>query len=322
VVSLAAGSAVPHAGSLTTKGLPVRYSMVNAAALGFDLVRLPGGARTAEILLAACAAGPADLALLAAHHPGGDRADRWRRACAVVSARRPVLTALELAGPALDLRDLDGSSAGAELITRIALAPLGDVEALDRFVRLEALESTWTGIGGVSVQDEDARLAADVLVDAATGAYSGELLDDEDRRSLAAPLLAARRSSPSTPPAPAPEPVAALLDDLAGWGAAEREALVAAVDVVRSGSDGWAVAMHDAGWAAHLSGRIRTAARAQLHAVVAFRGAGFTAEQAAGGSWNAVSGVVQAVLVADLLGSEELDLLLRPWLLVGGRDPR
>ncbi len=56
-------------------------------------------------------------------------------------------------------------------------------------------------------------------------------------------------------------------------------------------------------------------------AVGAFRAAGFTPGDGARGLWNAVSGCVQAVAMADLLDGASLDQLLLPWLLAEGDHP-
>jgi hypothetical protein len=70
--------------------------------------------------------------------------------------------------------------------------------------------------------------------------------------------------------------------------------------------------MHEASWAAHVSGRTRALATAQLHAVLAFLDAGFTARDGAAGLWNAVAGCVQGVTMADLLDGDATAVLLAP----------
>ncbi|MEO3937270.1 hypothetical protein V3N99_10985 [Dermatophilaceae bacterium Soc4.6] len=300
----------------------MRYSLVNASALGFDLVRLPGGIRTAEVLLAACEASPAELSHLAGVHPGLGREPRWDSVRERTQVRRPVLSASDLAEPALRSAALDATDGGSELLTRIAEAPLGDLDSLSSFVRHEALEATWTRVGGMALQDFRAQLASDVLVDAATSAYCSDLLEADERRRLASPYLQVRRSGTLHPVEPTTGTVGAVLATVSAWCRAEREALATAVDANRSQTSRWAGAMHEAGWAAHLSGRTRRAAVAQLQAVLAFRSAGFSTTEAASGAWNAVSGVVQALVVEDLLAADDLDELLQPWLLAQGSDPR
>jgi hypothetical protein len=72
--------------------------------------------------------------------------------------------------------------------------------------------------------------------------------------------------------------------------------------------------MHEAAWAAHVSGRTRALATAQLTAVTAFLDAGFTGRDGAHGLWNAVAGCVQGVAMADLLDDASAALLRAPWV--------
>jgi hypothetical protein len=74
----------------------------------------------------------------------------------------------------------------------------------------------------------------------------------------------------------------------------------------------WATAMHEACWGAHVTGRIRELAAAQLCAVQAFRDAGFDGRDGAHGVWNAVAGCVQARAMADLLDDGSMATLLAP----------
>jgi hypothetical protein len=85
------------------------------------------------------------------------------------------------------------------------------------------------------------------------------------------------------------------------------------VDDLRSHTAAWAPAMHQATWALSLTDRLRLACDAQLAGVIAFRRAGFEARDAAYGVWNAVSGVLQASAVGDVLPAADADVLLRPW---------
>ncbi|GAA1882846.1 hypothetical protein [Lapillicoccus jejuensis] len=291
----------------------MRYSLVNATALGFDLVRMPGGAQVAEVLLAACAATPSELALLGRHHPGAGRTARWEAARRRSLDLRPTLSTTDVSADAVAHAASDADAASS-LVTRLAEAPLGSLDALDHFVRHDALEGIAPGT------DHD--LAADVLVDAATAGYCSTLLDGVERRRLAAPFVQGRREGLVPTPAPTVPAVRRLLEDLRGWGPVEWAEMDGVLDAVRASTSGWSEAMHEAGWAAHLSGRVRTAAVSQLQAVSAYAASGLTPTQAAFGAWNALSGVVQALVVADLLGEPELDLLVRPWLLVRGHDPR
>jgi hypothetical protein len=296
------------------------YSLVSAGSLGFDLVRLPGGAGTTQVLLDALACGAEELAALAAAHPGTGRAERWAR---VLRTGQEVSggSALRLAGPSLDLTAAGDLAGGRDLLTRLARAPLGDLAALDRLVRHDVLSWTWSTADDVAVQPAEHTRAADVLVDAAASAYASRWLADDLRRELCGPYLGAR-TGPASAEAVPPEPVREVLRELRSWDAADRAAWRAAVDLLRPSTGAWTTSMHEASWAVHLGGRLRTAARAQLHGVLAFGSAGFSAEDAAYGSWNALSGVLQALSGADLLGDEHLDVLLRPWRVARGEPPR
>jgi hypothetical protein len=89
------------------------------------------------------------------------------------------------------------------------------------------------------------------------------------------------------------------------------------VDEGRGDHRGWAAAMHEASWAAHVSGRTRALATAQLQAVHAFLDAGFTARDGAAGVWNAVAGCVQAAAMSDLLDASSTEALLAPLTRLG-----
>ena len=323
------------------------YSLVNATALGFDLVRVPGGPNVADVVLHALDADERALQTLANLHPGPCRQTCWDGAVHAAASRPPMRTSLELAAQAVDLAAAGDDRGSQELVTRLGAAPLGDLAALDRFVRRDALDWTWEAAGEVSLQRLRDRLAADVLVDAAASAYCADVLPDHERRHLAGPYLAAVRGGqaavadlatvdgvgavdaarPVARPVArldagdAGEAVAAVLAQVSTWTEADRAEWRSAVDLLRTGQGAWTSAMHDAGWAAHLSGRTRTAARTQMLAVSAFRAAGFTAADAAQGSWNALSGVLQALVVVDLLGDDETATLLAPWHLARGGRP-
>jgi hypothetical protein len=294
------------------------YSLVSAGSLGFDLTRLRGGTGVAEVLLDALACGPDELRALAGAHPGPGRAARWT---GVVHTARELSagSALRLAAPALGLAAQGDVAGSQDLLTRLARAPLGDLTALDRLVRDDVLSWTWRTCDGVGVQDLEHTLAADVLVDAAASAYGSRWLADDLRRELCAPYLSARPASPADD---GPEPVRAVLRDLHGWDAHDRASWRAAVDLLRPDTRSWTTSMHEASWAVHLSGRLREAAQAQLLGVLSFGLAGFGAKDAAYGSWNALSGVLQALSVPDLLPDEHLDVLLRPWRVARGEPPR
>jgi hypothetical protein len=289
----------------------VTYSLVNATAVGFDLVRLPAGEQVAEVVLAALTSGPAVLARLAESHPGAGRLAQWEHVRAI-GATDSVHATLGLALPALDLAIAGEAAASTAVLRRLELAPVGNLDALDRLVRDSAQEQTRNRNGDVAEQDRVGDLAADVLVDAAASAYCADRLPAELRRELVSPFVAARVQVD----VPDLGAVAPLFDALGATTAESREAWRRAVDECRAAINRWAPAMNEASWAVHLSGRTVHAAIAQLSAVATFRRAGFTPTDGARGVWNAVSGLVQATVVEDLLDDEHYDILVRPWRLV------
>ncbi len=79
------------------------YTLVSAATLGFDLVRLPGGRAAADVLLTGLAAGPRELADLAdaARTRGADRGQRTVLSVRARRARELIRGAYKLDGQLL-----------------------------------------------------------------------------------------------------------------------------------------------------------------------------------------------------------------------------
>ncbi len=306
----------------------MHYSLVSSPVLGFDLVRVPGGSAVAGVLLRGLACGPAELAVLAHGHDAPARERAWPHVRAV-SERQPSMPAAlgavaegldELAGAGLPGRRMDAA------LNLLRSSTIADADALVRLVHGDVLDWTWTTQGGVAVRGDEAARGADVLADAAVGAYLSERLAPAVADALAAPYRAALRTLPpvvdgrEAAGSALPDGVREVLGRLATLGDADRAALEVAADRARGGDGQWAVAVHDASWAVHLTGRTRTAAAAQLHAVQGFLAAGLGALQDAAGLWNLVSGVVHAGMVADLLGDGSRSVLVRPWLAATARD--
>ncbi|MGK5112315.1 MULTISPECIES: hypothetical protein [unclassified Geodermatophilus] len=288
------------------------YSLVSAATLGFDLVRLPAGRAVADALLAGLASDATTLEQLASVHPAAGR-DREARATLAVRSRR----ARELAVAVPHVRsaaDLPGTDRAAVLIASLERSTIGDAAALERVVRDDVLGPEHPA---AALVDEDTRdAAADVLADAAVGSWAAAVLPPLVRRQLTGPFAVAVAAgmvgAPDLDLGPATGELTGLLDGLRGLDAAGRARWLAAVDEGRARRRPWATAMHEGSWAAHVSGRTRTLAIAQLLAVQAFLDGGFDAAGAAAGAWNAVAGCVQGIVMADLLGADALDVLLAP----------
>ena len=297
------------------------YSLVSAATLGFDLVRLPAGRQVADVLLTGLGADVATRPRLASAHPAAGRPDA-ERADLAVRARR----AHELAAAGVpQLRDVadpggDADDRAARLVALLERGTIGNTPALERLVREDVL-----GPEHRAVADLDPAVAAsasDVLADAATGWWAAEALADPVRQELTGPYaaVAAWESLPLPDLGPAAPVLAELLGELRALDGNGRRRWRLAVDATRAQRRPWAAAMHGAAWAAHVSGRTRTLAAAQLMAVSAFAESGFSPRDGAEGVWNALAGCVQGLAMADLLDEESLVVLGCPWQMVTGRS--
>jgi hypothetical protein len=296
----------------------VPYSLVSAATLGFDLVRLPAGRAVAEVLLTGLGADAEALSRAAAAHPGrgltreerGVRAVRGRRA-REVAASVPHMRSAAAAG-----------DRAAVLVTQLEQGTIGDAPTLERLLREDVLGREHAAAGELPAEEWDE--VVDVLADAALGYWAAGVLPPLIRRELTEPFDRAVESGVLTVPSvgddlgPAAGELAGLLDAIRGLDAGGRAAWRAAVDEGRAGHRPWATAMHEASWAAHVSGRTRALATAQLHAVQAFLDGGFDLHDGAAGAWNAIAGCVQGVAMADLLDEGSLAALRAPWERVAG----
>ena len=291
------------------------YSLVSAATLGFDLVRLPAGRSVAQVLLVGLAADASELARIAATHPtrGLDAEQRGVRAVRSRRARELAVSVPHVRGAAKGAGDR-----AAVLVAQLEQGTIGDAPTLERLLRDDVLGREHPAAAAVDpdVLDE----AADVLADAAVGFWAAGVLPPLVRRDLTA---AFDRVTDGAPLAGSGEgdldielqAFLAALRDLDDDGRARWRA---AVDAGRTERRPWAAAMHEASWAAHVSGRTRALAAAQLHAVQAFLDGGFDGRDGAAGAWNAVSGCVQGIAMADLLDESSLAVLRAPLLRVTG----
>jgi hypothetical protein len=287
----------------------VPYSLVSAATLGFDLVRLPAGRSVATVLLAGLGADARALASVAGVHPGRGLARDERGVLAVRSRK-----ARELAASVPHVRRAaeGAGDRAAVLVAQLERGTIGDAPTLERLLRDDVLGPEHVARGFLS--DDEWDEAAGVLADAAVGHWAAGVLPPLVRRELTGPLDRGLVASAPVDPA-----LAELLDAVRGLDAAGRDAWRAAVDEARADRRPWATAMHEASWAGHVSGRTRTLAAGQLHAVRAFLDGGFDLHDGAAGVWNALAGCVQGTAVADLLDEQALAVLQTPWRRVSGR---
>ena len=294
------------------------YSLVSAATLGFDLVRLPGGRSVAEVLLVGLAADAHELTRIAAAHPARGL-DREHRGVLAVRSRR----AREMAASVPHVRGASGVGEGrdraAVLVAQLEQGTIGDAPTLERLLRDDVLGHEHPATG--TVDPDLIAEAADVLADAAVGFWAAGVLPPLVRRELTAGFdrvtdagpLPGQEAADLGPTTAGLREFLATVRDLDDAGRARWRA---AVDEGRADHRSWATAMHEASWAAHVSGRTRALATAQLHAVQAFLDGGFGRRDGAAGVWNAVAGCVQGLAMADLLDEDSLAVLRAPWLRV------
>ena len=291
------------------------YTLVSAATLGFDLVRVPAGRAVADVLLAALQADDVALAALAAAHPARGL-ERDQRLTLAVRSRRA--REMAVAVPNVRSAAAGAGAAGdraAVLVEQLEQGTIGDAPTLERLVREDVLGPEHPAAGRVDPDLLDE--AADVLADAAIGYWAAGVLPPLVRRELTASFDRVADTAPTAGPeglalGAAGIELVAFLDALRASDDAGRARWRAAVDEGRAERRPWATAMHEASWAAHVSGRTRLLATAQLHAVQAFVDGGFDRHDGAAGSWNAVAGCVQGIVMGDLLDERALTVLRAP----------
>lgn len=297
------------------------YTLVSAATLGFDLVRLPAGRAVAGVLLAGLQADDAALARLGAAHAarGLERDQRFTLAVRSRRAREMAVAVPHVRTAAAGARA--AGDRAAVLVEQLEQGTIGDAPTLERLLRDDVLGAEHPA-GGLLDPDVLAE-AADVLADAAIGYWAAGVLPPLVRRELTASF---DRVADTAPPA-GPETLdlgsagvelTGFLNELGMLDDAGRARWRAAVEEGRAERRPWATAMHEASWAAHVSDRTRLLATAQLHAVQAFLDGGFDRHDGAAGVWNAVAGCVQGIAMGDLLDEGALAVLRAPWVRVAG----
>jgi hypothetical protein len=156
------------------------------------------------------------------------------------------------------------------------------------------------------------------VADAVAAAHCRGLLSVQSYAQLGGPFATALGRHPSALPVddsfgPQSVQLRQLVETIARLSPADVDALEAATKEARADGFHWSQRMHAATWAAHLSGRIRTGARAQLAASRAVLVAGVPPLASASGVMRAVTAVVQALLVADMLDEDNFMQLVAPW---------
>jgi hypothetical protein len=285
----------------------VVYTLVNAPTIGYDLARMPTGAAVATVLLEALAvrAPSGDLVDLSGFDPAA--ADDPRRAAAWldVSSLAPTRKLGEALSAAKQV--IDEATATMRLRSH-ALEPVMEGLTSSYFGGLDDLLSLLR----LDILDGAPAHVVTLACDAVAAAQGGRRLPDESRHLLGRPWIAASRTLPAIPAdlGPFHESLHRVLDRLPLMTAPQ---LVALAETAAALETDWSRRMHDAAWAAYLSGRLRPAAAAQFQAVRGLRAAGVDAATAARGVWNAVSGCLQAVALHDMLDEVTYGVLVGPW---------
>lgn len=282
------------------------YSMVNVPCLTRDLARHPRGGELATDLLRAAALGPAELASLDTVRVALDASER-RDALATRMSIEP--RALQVLAATRDVASTAGLEAWTAAVDVLEAAPMGALTDLVDFVRDEVCDVAWSRADGLAVTPHTPAL--DVVSDGIRATYADEICPE-----IAGPLGRPWRRWLATtghPPAPVVGSVGGLVESVR-TAPPQRLALAGQqLRQQRAGGWSWAIAMHDACWAVHLTGRERDALVAQMHAVRALLEATTrSGERPTSDVSAAVIAAVHAHVVADVLAEDVFVALTTP----------
>lgn len=301
------------------------YSLVSASVLCMDLVRHDNATGVIDVLDRALTLGPDDVPLLGSVHcADAARDEAWaevERVCGHAPRLSEAVSALHLS-----VRDGGlGALAGGGFADRLSRTPMFGLPHLLSMVRTDVLDWTWdsAGSGNAAVRVQRHPAAVSVVADAVAAAYAREQLSVASYARLGEPWSRLHRGVPTALPVhdelgPQSAPLRELVDTLARLGPEDFAGLATAAAAARAGGLSWSATMHNATWAAYVSGRLRTAARAQLAASRALVIAGVSPLAAACGVMRVVTAAVQALVVADLLDGPTYDELTAPWRFARG----
>jgi hypothetical protein len=300
-------------------------SLLNGSALGFDLVRLQNGPLVADMVLGALAVRPDDLPHLSTSHPAACPTPSAATAGTGLTVPRSDLpngTTVHPPGE-LTIRDVPARAAQTDtradtslsaLASLLRSATIGSLETLVAMLRREVFAWTWQEsadgqtLASRSAEAGELQTACIAAVSAAYGAVDlGDPRVDEAVSRWY--RLHGRLPRRSVALGPQQLQLAVLLARIRALTPSEVHDVLEAYHRHQP-AQLWAPAVHEATWAAYLSGRVAAAAAAQLHLVSAVRSAGVPLDDIAGGFWNAASGAVSALVVSDLLDDVSCDLLL------------
>lgn len=306
-------------------GTLMAYTMASFTAVGFDLARLRNGKVVADVVDTALALNM-DLAHhLAQNHPGVLRIERsekfkaWNVELDVPAREIPTAIHVDSAGWP---QDQDSALA---MLQSLQKSPMGDLASLENLIRHDILAWSWENVGGISVQNPIVAKAADVLVDAALAGFVAHRLSDDEYQELHQPYVRTTRAWRSklgyTPRVHLPRNLVEVVRDFVQQSLVQRDKWrnLSRADLPHSHE--WSASVNEACWAVYVTDRTHISAAAQLAAVRAFRSCGLGSQEVVSGAWNALSGVIQGLVVADVLAAEHQDVLLEPWRHVFGTNP-
>jgi hypothetical protein len=281
------------------------YSLVNVPCLLRDLGRHPRGSGLATDLLRIAALDGDAFASL-------DRvrvaADASGRRDALAQRMRVEPRALQMLAATRDVATTSGIDAWTAAVDVLETAPIGGLDELAAFVRDELCAAAWVRSGDLAVATWPTAL--DVAADGIRARYAADICPE-----IAGPLGRPWRRW-LTGSGHAPAPVDAVVVDVVTQlrSATPRQLLDAAQALRRQRAEGWswAIAMHDACWAVHLTGREMVALTAQLHALRALLAASPSGTRPSPDTCAAVVAAVHGRVVADVLAADVLAALTAP----------
>ncbi len=292
----------------------VLYSLVTPSVWLGDAAARPGGALLPvlrEVFLLSPDAAPA-LVLATAEIPADELSAAWA-AVRQASSRETLLEhALSQAGAALDgVRDAVALPPGSA--AALACAPFAPVEDLLAMLTRERLpwpEDAEPDPAQSPVGPAVAEQARPAVAAAVAAAWCGPGLGDDGQLLRHAWQQAQARASRWTvDPGRLLGPGRAQVEDVVAL--ADQAPLEALAGLSRAPSQHWAALMHEAAWAAHLSGRLRPVALAQLEVACALapRVSDPVLRRTA---LQVLSGAATAAVLADVLAGQTLRLLREP----------
>jgi hypothetical protein len=273
------------------------YSFVNVPCLIRDLSRHSRGGGLATDLLRIAALDAEAFASLDRVRTAADASSR-RHALAQRMSIEP--RALQVLAATRDVAATAGIDAWTAAVDTLETAPMGGLDELVGFVRDELCAGAWSRADGLAVATWSTAL--DVIADGVRARYAADICAD-----VAGPLGRPWRRWLATSGHAVPPVDPAMADVVTRLRNATAEQLAGAGEELRrqrAAGWSWAIAMHDACWAVHLTGRDMVALTAQLHALRALLATSPADTRPSPDTCAAVVAAVHGRVVADVLDGE------------------